>query len=394
MAWPQHRTARTTGSTARAGAEKAARLLQTTLLVLVAVAVVYAVTRLTAETDRQTQVEEGRKLVQTGDFPRAEATWRSVLREDPENAAALELLSRLYLDTHRYAEALDPLTRLSRVNPEVPNLFAEISECLSRTGTQDEALRKAERQIEENPDDIGALAIAAKILTQKDDERRELEYKRRLVKLRPNHPDFLVMLGRTLVHDHFYAEAGPIVDRLIKADPQNPEGVGLRGQITFYTDSSPDGLSRARADFERTLQLSPTAVPPHLFLGRIATRMGHAPEAVTELTQAKSMAPDREDVYFALAEAYDLAGDHRNAEATRSDFTRRRSERDIEKALEKRCALRPDDFADFLKLGRIKLRRHEVDDAGFYLQRAAELRPADPGARAAIAELSAAAQGT
>ncbi|HZP81333.1 MAG TPA: tetratricopeptide repeat protein [Chthonomonadaceae bacterium] len=360
------------------------------LVVLAILAVVFVFTQMYQPSPGKEAVETGRAMAQAGRLPEAERAWKEALRLDPNNAAALELLSELYRNTHRYQEAIAPLQKLAKLKPETPNLYANLAECLAQTGHQDAAFDEAEAQLKQDPNNIGALAIAAKMLPSRNEPKKELEYKRRLVQLKPDNPEFLLMLARTLVDYHYFDEAQPVADKLIQTAPDTPAGYGIRGEIEFRKNPTPEGLAKAKSYFEESLKRSPQeSFPPHLYLGKIYTRLGQPDKAVAYLLKAKQLQPFRGDVDFALAEAYDRAGQSAKAEAARNEFVMLRQEYDTEKALEKRCVAAPNNFDYHLQLGKIKLRRKEFADADYYLHEALRIRPNDPQAQAALKQLAA-----
>jgi tetratricopeptide (TPR) repeat protein len=373
-------------------ASRRLNLSSNTILLLVALAVAaiaFVWTQMVQPSPGKQAVETGQALARAGQLPEAERAWKEALRLDPKNAAALELLGELYRKTHRYQDAIAPLQQLAQLKPETPNLYANLAECLEQTGTQKAALDQAEAQLEQDPDNLSALAIAAKMLANLDKPKKALEYERRLVQLKPENIDFLVMLARTLVENNFYDEAQPLTEKVIQADPDNPEGYRLRGEIEFRKNPTSEGLAKAITYFEETLKRDPQAFTPQLYLGNIYTQLGQPDKAITYLLKAKQRMPFRSDVAFALAAAYDRAGQSAKAEEARHDFVALRQEYDTEKALEKRCILAPNDFDYHLQLGKIKLHREEFDEADYYLHEALRIHPNDPQAQAALKQLAA-----
>jgi cytochrome c-type biogenesis protein CcmH/NrfG len=319
--------------------------------------------------------------------PEAERALLETVRADPNAADAWEQLGRLYMHTKRYRDAIEPLRHVTQLKPETPGVYGRLAECLQRSHDPVHALEQAREGLKRDPNDLRALVAASKVLKAMGAEKEELDYERRLVQLKPDDPDYLVLLAKSLVQYRRYDEAAPVLARLERLAPNNPDGSNLRGQIAFYQNPTPEGLARAEADFQKTAQLSPRAFPPYLFLGRIAILRNQPDKAIAYLQQAKQRAPERGEVDFALAEAYELAGQKAQAAEARQRFQAWRTADDLEKALEKRCSLNPDDFADHLQLGKIKLGKHDVPAAEYYLERALQLRPQDAEAKAAVHQL-------
>jgi predicted Zn-dependent protease len=335
----------------------------------------------------QAQLDSAQQLARAGQAAEAERVLQEVVQADPNSSEAWEQLGRLYMHTKRYRDAIEPLRRVTELKPETPGVYGRLAECLQRSGDPVHALEQAREGLKRDPNDVRALVAAAKVVIAQGNEREGLEYERRLVQINQNDPDFLIMYAKSLVQYRRYDEAAPVLANLLRLAPNSPDGYNLRGQITFYQNPTPEGLVRAEADFQKTLQLSPGAYPPLLFLGRIANRRNQPEKAIAYLQQARRGAPARGEADFVLAEAYELMGQKAKAAEARRRFQAWREADDLEKALVKRCSLDSDNFADHLQLGQIKLRKRELIAADYYLRRALELRPQDAEALAAVRQL-------
>ncbi len=335
------------------------------------------------------QVEAGREAVRMGRPQEAERAWKEAVRLDPNNATAWELLAEYYSAHEDWANALKPLRELARLKPDTPHIYVRLADCAFKVGDPLSALADAERELKRDPNNVGALVIAARVLSVMEEEKRRLEYLRRLARLRPDDPDILAMLARALVGTHFNAEARAVIARLFQLDPNNAEAYALRGRVAFDEGPMPQGLAQAEADLLKSVQMSPQAATPRLYLGKVYLQMRQPQKAIPYLEEAARLAPRRPDVFFALASAYDQVRQPEKAVRARRRFVALRQDADRVSSLEKRCAIEPDSYANHLQLGLLTLKTGDYDRADYYLNRAMILRPGDSQAKAALRQLAA-----
>ncbi len=335
-------------------------------------------------------IEAGQSQILMNRGEAAEREWREAVRLNPHSAAAWELLSEYYTRTGNYEAAVDSLRHLAHLKPDAPLVYEHLATCASNVEDPQALLRGTEADLQRDPNDVGALAIATKLLSKSDDEQKRLTLLRRLAQLRPNDVSTLVQLARTLTNAHFYDEAAPVVERIFQRDPNSVEAYGLRGRRWLDTGSTPQDLARAEADFQKVLELNPSGPMPHLHLGKLYLRTGQPDRAVTHLEQAAERLPNLPEVWFHLAVAYTQAKRPDRAAAARARFAALRQRDDLATVLEKRCVADPKDFQIHLQRGLLALDKGEYEKADYYLSRAQTLRPGDPQSTAALKRLAAA----
>ena len=79
------------------------------------------------------------------------------------------------------------------------------------------------------------------------------------------------------------------------------------------TALSRDDLNTAREDFEKVVQLAPSAEQGHSALGAVLVRLGHTSEGVRELEKALAIKPGDSSAQLNLALAYEQSGQHAKA---------------------------------------------------------------------------------
>src|SRR5262249_8751145 len=124
--------------------------------------------------------------VELADPTRAVATWREILTEDPDHAAALDALERLYQASRSWADLADILRRRVAQDATGPELAKQY---LRRIAELQETLLQS-------PAD--AINAHLEILEHVPDDPETLVELSRLYRAHARHPDLLDVLERRL----------------------------------------------------------------------------------------------------------------------------------------------------------------------------------------------------
>jgi len=217
---------------------------------------------------------------------------------------------------------------------------------------------------------------------------RALGYLRRLGRLEPDDPALQYMLAETLGDTYAYREARPVLERILRLDPNNSDAYAQLG-IGWTNDAgAPDHLQRAEKALRKSIELNPLNSEARLALGRLYLKENQPRAAIVQLEEAVRLMPQSSRPPFELAKAYDLAGQPARAAAMRQRFLSMRQNALRASALEKRTVINPSVFDYPYELGTIELRRGDYRKAYIWLSKARALRPHDPRIEMAFAELS------
>lgn len=100
-----------------------------------------------------------------GDNNQATATFRDVLRRDPQYGAAWEALGRVLLNEKQYPEAQQALEKAVVLNPDSVKAHYQLGILLGRTGKQDDANKQFEIVQQLNEDEKKRLGMRLRILS-------------------------------------------------------------------------------------------------------------------------------------------------------------------------------------------------------------------------------------
>ncbi len=358
------------------------------LLVLAAAA--WAVVFLRPTTLVQRHIDAGISAAHGMQAGRAEAEWRAALALDPRSADAWYLLGELYLSTQDWRRGADAFQHLLRVRPATPHLHGDLATCLYQGGDRMGGYAEAQQELKRDPNHIASLVICARMASILSKDLQEGDCLRRLSVLQPQSASPQRLYAEYLVNNSRYAEAAPVLQRLVALSPGEPQAYSLRGISGFSTDPSPRGLSQAEADFRQAIRLDPRIPLPYLYLGKIYRREGLAAQAIPPLETAHRLTPEQIAISFELAQAYEQAGEAAKAARMRALCTRLQQEDSLKNSLVKRCMVDRSNFDNYLQAGLLILKSGDYHEALYYLSRARMLRPHDAHVVAGLQKLAAA----
>jgi tetratricopeptide (TPR) repeat protein len=196
------------------------------------------------------------------------------------------------------------------------------------------------------------------------------------------------MLGEALNDTYAYREARPVLEHVIRLDPNHADAYAQLGIGWVDDESVPDHVPHAEQALRQSLELNPLNGVARLALGRLYLRLNRPHAAISQLEEAIRLMPGNNRSPFELAKAYDLDGQPAKAAAMRRRFLSLRQVTARIGALEKRTAVNPTVFDYPYELGTIELRRGDYRRAYVYLHKAQALKPHDPRVAAALEQLS------
>lgn len=360
------------------------------VILLGCAALVWGLTLRSQFSPARRHLETGIEFARQHKGPEAEREWQEAARLTPDDPRPYDYLSEYYIDTHNWPAALDALHQLERRKPDAPHLKARLALCSQQIGDELSAYKYAEASLQAEPNDPATILIFCDLLQHTGEKQRRLDLLRRLAKLQPDNLASQLLLAETLTDKRQFDEARPLVEQILKRDPENAEAYSLRGMILLNTDSSPQGLHQAEADLLRVVAQPRYAAFAHYNLGKITLRLGQAQKAVTHLAAAAQAMPTRREVWFELADACSQAGQPKQSEAARQKAESLLQDENRISVLEKRCAANPGDFEAHLELAQRFLQRADYRKASLHLDQARALRPDDARTQLALQQLASA----
>jgi len=279
------------------------------------------------EADSLSHFEAGMIFVRLGKYERAAGQFELARKDYPDQYELAFNLTLAYIKSKNYKAAISTAQEIiskGHRKAEIHNLLAQAFEGTGQTIEAYNALR------------------AATQIDPKDEN---------------NYLDLA-----TLCVDHANYELGlEIVNIGIRNLPQSDRLYFQRGTLLAMTGQP----SQAVKDFENASKLSPQKNLPAVARAVVLLELGETPKAVALLRRTATDSPNDYLVQYILGEALNRSGPA-PASAEENETVR---------ALEKSVGLNPDFAASRAVLGKLLLRRNEIDRAITELEKALELDP-------------------
>lgn len=227
-------------------------------------------------------------LHQGGDLPRAEALYRQVLQQDPNQPDALHYLGFLAHQVGRNDDALALMQRAARLSPRNPVYHSNLAEVYRAMGSADAAIQSYREALRLNPSDPGAHFNLANMLAGEGKLGDAIEHFRHALSLRPDYADAYNNLAHAYGMLGRYEEAISCLQAVLKRDPgradaNNNLGIALEEQ----------GKSKLALEyFQAAVRLKPDYAEAYSNLGNAYRDLGDLDEAEKNYRRALALNPD------------------------------------------------------------------------------------------------------
>jgi tetratricopeptide (TPR) repeat protein len=259
---------------------------------------------------------------EAGRIDLAEAGYREVLAQDPDDADALNLLGLILQDQGHAGESIDLLTRALEIDPDFPEALTNLARVRRAAGQPDEAAELAARAVALDPDLPAAQLQLGWALLDLARYQEALDPLQRAAELAPGQIDAHISLGNVRGRLNDLTGAVSAFEDALAIDPDKIEALVNLGAVLANLDRLDDALACQRhaaslapdmpvthsavgaslhrkGDIagsveaaRRALALSPDFLEAHLLLGTNAISLGQFDAAETSFRRALVIAPD------------------------------------------------------------------------------------------------------
>ena len=227
-----------------------------------------------------------RETADTALYAKAEEAVRKSLAIAPDNFEGLKVETFLRLERHEYARALEAATKLNKMVPDDVSVYGYLVDGNVGLGNYKDAIEAAQWMLNLRPGNVGGLIHASYL--------RELHGK----------------LAGAIELMRMAYEATP---------PAETEDRAWMLAQTSHLELLSGDVAKAEMDATAALHAFPDYHFALAALARVRLAQGRYDDAVTLLRQRYQAAPHTENLYQ-LAEAQELAGRHKDADANFRKF--------------------------------------------------------------------------
>jgi tetratricopeptide (TPR) repeat protein len=159
-------------------------------------------------------VKKASEKIRSGDFDGAIALLEPVLAKNPADVNALFYMGLACAGKQQYREALEPLTRVTELEPSFPGAWLELGICYGKLGDVEKALFAYDENLRLDPASTAALYNSGLLLFNANRVEEALARFEKGIALKPTDPDLLDMAARCDINQGKLDRA---VERLEKA---------------------------------------------------------------------------------------------------------------------------------------------------------------------------------
>jgi predicted O-linked N-acetylglucosamine transferase (SPINDLY family) len=305
--------------------------------------------------DHQQMLQQGLAHHQNGQRAQAEALYRRVLEQQPNNVEALHLLAVLAHEAGRNDVAVELLRRAISINPMAPELHRNIARVLEALGKWDGAINAYRSAFSLQPQNAQVLNDLGNALRARGNFDEAIKTLQTAIQLDPNLPDLHNNLAVTLLEMKQPEQAITAAQKAISLQPNFPQAIYNLGIALAQTSRK----SQAVDTYEKVLALDPNFSSARSNLGILLYDMGQYDQSLATFRQALSLTPNDARLHYNLGNVLEKKG---QVEAAIASFR-------------SAIALRPADPDAHNNLGCALHSLGRMDEAVIALKQALILRP-------------------
>ncbi len=244
--------------------------------------------------DQTRNLRIGLKLQQAGKLAEAERIYRAVLRTEPGNAEAQNLLGLARLQDGDAAAALRLITQAASAAPGNAKYLSNLGEIHHRTGHETEAADAFRRALKLEPGLQGVDAKLGRTLMGLDEVPEAVEAFRRALKADGESAGGLNNLGAAYARLDLMADALNCWRRATALDPGHAGALANLG-VALRELGRPEEAIEA---YRKALAIDPELTEAHCSLGTALRECGLTSEAEESFERALALRPDFVDALY------------------------------------------------------------------------------------------------
>ena len=239
-----------------------------------------------------------------GSYATAEEALRKVSAQAPNQTAPMRALAAVYLRTGRSAQGIELLESVLKSTPDDPGVLRAAAEGYLAAGNSAKAAQYYEKANSLDKDNMGSKVRLAQVKYAGGDTAQALKELEALATADSTEYQADLALITAHLRRGEYDQALAASDGLEKKQPSNPITYNIRGA----TYAGLRDFAKARASFEKALQLSPTEFAAARNLALLDIQEGKSEDARKRYEQLLAKDPQNEQLLLGLSELAALAG--------------------------------------------------------------------------------------
>jgi len=235
-------------------------------------------------------IEKAVTLFRSGNAAAAAQACKAILHRDGRNVAALYLLALTAMQQHDIAEAERIFAKVTKLEPNSAEIWANRGNNLIAMGKRDRALKALDRALAIEPAFFEALYNRAKLLGDAGHLEEALATYDRCLEIMPQFADALNNRGTILEQLGRHDEALAAFDRCLAITPNAPDTLNNRGNLLAKLERNDEAL----ASYDKCITLAPTFTQAWLNVGMLLIKVKRYEEAAKVLGRTLELDPSAE----------------------------------------------------------------------------------------------------
>ena len=297
--------------------------------------------------------DQARRTQASGDFPSAERLYRKFIQANPESVAAWANLGVVLARQGHFSAAIEAYASALKIDPNALPVLVNLGLSYYKMSDWRHAADTFEKVLARNPEDRRSRQLFAVTLSQLGDYQRSASQYEKLMP--SSDPSILVGLATCYKDTGREADSEQILTYLLKTQGNSPQVYYLFGLTAYARKEYPKAIE----NLQKCLASDPKLVDARFYLGAAFFKQGDLPFAVREWKDVAKSNPEYFPAFFAAGA---LLVDSNSA-------------RDAQPLLEHAYALKSQDFAVQLALGKDYLELSQPHKALPLLESATHLNP-------------------
>lgn len=243
--------------------------------------------------------DQGRQLVDEGNFSEALLRYQHATSLDQENPQIFSAIGYLQTVQSNFSEAVTAFQQAISLDSNNANFHYALAYNLANLGDNAGAAVAYRRTIELDANNVNAHLALGVVLLRQQDSNGALAAFQRVVALAPNNAIAYRSIGILLIQQERFAEAIEVLQKAAELDPQEGAIQLSLGIAWLNQGSTPEALEA----FERAAHMEPEESGIiHVQIGRILQVEGNVEEALRAYREAVALQPDLVDARKAIAD--------------------------------------------------------------------------------------------
>lgn len=241
-------------------------------------------------------LNEIKKIHQTGNLQQAKQAYLKFLAKNPDHTEALHLLGLLYAEEGNLEEAQRYLEKAIGIDPKVPNFYLHLANIFKAKGLYTHAIQILFELIKLNPQFAAAYNNLGTIYyVQGKFEEAKKEFQK-AINLQANYVDAYYNLALSLTKLNHYQEAMHTYHALLELSPRHPGGLFQLGCLFMQQGKTEEAILKFSAIEEQ----HPYHFETQTNLATCHLKLGHLNEAKIFYLQALDVHPEDVQILFNL----------------------------------------------------------------------------------------------